>query len=55
MTTLITGARLIGTTLADQLLSGGACVALFYTERDAGVRAYGGAARARAGLPPIGA
>jgi nucleoside-diphosphate-sugar epimerase len=44
MTTLITGGTgLIGTTLADQLLSGGERVVLFIHT-----------ARARAGLPPLG-
>ena len=44
MTTLITGGTgLIGTTLADQLLSGGERVVLLPTS-----------ARARAGLPPLG-
>ena len=44
MTTFITGGTgLIGTTLADQLLSGGERVVLFIH-----------IARARAGLPPLG-
>lgn len=47
MTTLITGGTgLIGTTLADQLLSGGERVVRFTHIESA--------ARARAGLPPLG-
>jgi nucleoside-diphosphate-sugar epimerase len=47
MTTLITGGTgLIGTTLADQLLSGGERVVLLTHMENT--------ARARAGLPPLG-